>query len=647
MAGMRLTGLISGMDTESMVQELVKASSTKVDKVKQKKQLLQWKQEAWQGLNTKLYNFYKNELSIFQSASTYQKKKASVNDETKVSVSASGSALNGTHTVSVKQIASAAYLTGGNIKNSGNTYKSYLNAGTKTNFADMTDASGNSLNLSGQTIRISDDTQTLEFVLGGEGENGVANLNELNAKLEENGFKLQASISDGQITFTNGSADVNEDGELIGSKYIIDAEAFGVSGLIGYEKDTDIPQTITGETSLKYETEFTSKDITTSTKLSDLGIKVGTTFSVNGQDFVVDENTKISDFTSALSKMGVTASFDAKQGRFYINASGSGAENDFTLTANDAEALEILGLGSTATKIDAKDAIIEYNGVEYRGSTNTFNINNLTITAKAVTGEYDEVTGEFKNDVPLTITVDTDTDSIYQSIKNFVNKYNELIEEMNKLYDEKKTSYEPLTDEERSQLSETQIEQWEEKAKQGVLRRDSTISTLLSNMRNILNQSVEVTNEDGTKSRFTLASLGIVTGDYSENGKLHILGDEDDETYSMEENKLKKALEQNPDIFAKVFAGNKDNPGIGSQMYTSLNQSMRRIDGVSRSLTFYEDITIENELGDYDKEIDKWQDKLKKLEDKYYDQFAAMEAAMASMQAQQSYLSSLMGGMSS
>lgn len=503
--GIRMTGLVSGMDTEGMVQELVKASSSKVDKVKKEKQLLEWKKESWQDLNTKLYNFYKTELSAFKTNSSYKTKKATVNDETKASITASGSASNGTHTVSVKQLASSAYLTGANIKNTA----------------------------------------------------GV--------------------------------------------------------------------------------------DVTGGTKLTDLGVAVGTAFAINGKEFVVDEETTLSGLASGLSKLGVSANFDANQGRFYLNANGTGAAHDFTLTSTDENALKVLGLDKdSAVKIDAQDAIIEYNGVEYKNSENTFNINGLSITAKGVTGIYDKETGTFTGDTPLSITVAQDTDSMYDTIKTFVKKYNELIDEMNKLYDEKKTDYEPLTEEERSQLSEKQIEQWEEKAKQGLLRRDSTISSLLSNMRGILNKGVTVTNDDGTTSTYTLASLGIVTGDYSEKGKLHILGDEDDPQYASETNKLKEMLASKPDVFSQVLGGTKDAPGIGYQLYEHLNKAMGSTTN-SSALTFYDDKLMNKDIEDMDEEIDKWADKLQALEDKYYDQFAAMESAMAKLQSQQSYISSLMG----
>lgn len=648
--GIRMTGLVSGMDTDGMVQELVKASSAKVNSVKKEKQLLEWKKEAWQSLNTKIYDFYKNELSALKTNGAYSSKKATPSDETKVSVTAKSGASNGTHSVSVKQLASSAYLTGANIKLGGGTYTSYLSADASTTFADMTDASGNSLGLAGQTITIGNGNATgdLTFVLGGEGEDGVANITDLNKKLSETeGFKgLKASVVDGQIVFENTSLSKDEDGNETGTVFTVTSDALGLSGDVAYKADEDAGVTtkLTGTSSLSYQKDFTSADISKSTKLADIGIAVGTTFSIKGKDFVVDDTTKVSDFTAALSKMGVSANFDEKQGRFYINASGTGAENDFDITSSDQNALDILGLGSAATKIDAKDAIIEYNGVEYKGNSNTFDLNGLTITAKSVTGKYDEATGAFTDNAPVNIEVAADNGNAYDTIKNFVKKYNELIDEMNKLYDEKTTSYEPLTEEEKAELSETQIEQWEEKAKQGLLRRDSTISSLLSNMRNILNSSVTVTNSDGTTSKYTLSSLGIVTGDYSEKGKLHILGDEDDPAYSSEPNKLKQALEENPDIFASVFAGNKDSQGIGYKLYDSLSESMSFKANRSSAFTIYDNLSMDKEIDDYDDDIDKWEEKLKAMEDKYYDQFAAMESAMAKLQQQQSYLSSLMGG---
>ncbi len=633
---MRMTGLVSGMDTESMVKELVSASSEKVNKIKQKKQDAEWKKEIWSGLNTKIYNFYKTQLSAFKSVSNYKTKKATASDETKVTVKAGAGATNGTHSVSVEQTASSAYLTGDNIKIKGNSYTRYNDAGLATKFADMTDASGQSLNLTGQKISISDGTKTVEYELGGTGTDGVASLSELNEKLAKNeNFKgLSASIKDGKLTFTNTTAKTADDGSKSGTTYTVKADALGIDGTVGYDKDATAGNTVSAAFVAKVANNFTSADISGTTKLADLGIKVGTTFSVNGKDFVVDDKSTINDFTTAISKMGVSASFDASHGRFYFNASKTGAANDFNLTSSDSSALEALGLGSGAEKVDARDAIIYYNNVKYTSDSNTLTVNGLTITAKA------------KTDSAVNIEVAADVDSAYNTIKNFVKSYNELIDEMNKYYNEKDAGYDALTDDEKSKLSDTQIEKWEEKAKQGLLRRDSTLQTLLSGMRTTLNQGVQVTMADGSTKTMTLASLGIVTGDYTENGKLHILGDEDDDQYSSETNTLKNLLESGSDIVGQVIGGTTSTSGVGTQMYDYLRKSMTRIEGARSTQTFYNDKTLDSEIDDYDDDIDKWDEKLQKLEDKYYDQFSKMESAMAKLQSQQSYLSSLFGSAS-
>ena len=629
MARVRMTGLASGLDTESMVKELVSASSTKVDDAKKDKQKLEWKKEAWQDLNTKLYNFYKTELSALRMPSTYTKKTATVSDDSKVSITAGSGTSAGTHTVSVKQIASSAYLTGANIKSAEGSFKSVNNASDSTKFADMTDANGDTVTLGTGAIRVSG-PEGVEFRILLDDVKDVAGLND---RFEELGLHgLKASIEDGKMKFTNSNADEGQDFNIIASS------AFGIQTTL--KGGTGEPTSATSSRALYSTSEFTSADINKNTKLSDLGVSVGTSFKINDKEFVVDEGTTIASFAEGLSKLGVKASFDANQGRFYINSADSGAANDFTLTSSDANALEILGLGSKATKVDAQDAIIDYNGVEYRGASNQFDINGMTIIAKSVTGNYNKETGEFTNDSPISINVGNDTDSVYKTIKDFVNKYNSLIEEMNKLYDEEKTDYEPLTDEERSALSDNQIEKWEEKAKSGLLRRDSTLNSLLSNMRTILSKGVTITNDDGTTSQYTLASLGIVTSnDWTEKGKLHILGDEDDPAYASDTNKLKAALESNPDVFSKVFAGDD---GLGKQLNTYMMGAMKKTE-TSHSLTFYNDITMDEEIDDYDDKIDELNKKLSDLEEKYYNQFAKMESAMAKLQQQQSYLASLMG----
>lgn len=137
---------------------------------------------------------------------------------------------------------------------------------------------------------------------------------------------------------------------------------------------------------------------------------------------------------------------------------------------------------------------------------------------------------------------------------------------------------------------------------------------------------------------YSLASFGIMTStDYTEGGLFHIYGDTDDATYADKDDKLKKALEQDPDAVVNVLSG----------VFTNLRETMmQKMAGskTSSALTFYDDIKMKDDLKSYEKDIKNWETKLASMEDAYYKKFTAMETAMAKLQSQQSNLSALFGG---
>ena len=236
-------------------------------------------------------------------------------------------------------------------------------------------------------------------------------------------------------------------------------------------------------------------------------------------------------------------------------------------------------------------------------------------------------------------TVDNDVDGIYDKVKSFIKEYNELITEMNKLYNaESSRGYEPLTSDEKESMNDEDIKNWEDKIKGSLLRRDSTISSLLTNMRTILNKSVEVTNSDGTTSKFSLSSFGIVTSDYTEKGQLHIQGDTDDSDFMDKEDKLKAALASNPDAVTKTLTS------LGTEVYDYFFKAMKKTE-TSSALTFYNDVTMDKDIKQRKEDVTSLQEKLSAEEDKYYKQFSAMETAMSKLQSQQSYISQLFSGM--
>lgn len=276
----------------------------------------------------------------------------------------------------------------------------------------------------------------------------------------------------------------------------------------------------------------------------------------------------------------------------------------------------------------ASDATILLDGARLTGSSNTFTVNGLTLNLNSTT--FNETTNKFDE---ISLTVNNDTKAAYDMVKNFVKKYNELLDEMNTKYSAKSArDYDPLTDEQKEAMTDDEIEKWETKIKDSLLRRDDTLSGIISTMRNSLQVNVEVEGK-----RYSLASFGIKTSsDYTEKGKLHIFGDEEDENYATEDNALMKALEENPDAVMKTLAQ------AGQNLYDAMTKKMSKT-SISSALTFYNDKQMDNTQSDYKKKIKELEEKLKDLEDKYYKQFTAMETALTKMQNSANSITSFFG----
>lgn len=649
MAGVRMTGLVSGLDTESLVGELSKAYQTKVDNAKKKQTKAEWKKEAWAALNTKIMNFYKGALTTFKSTGTYNTK--AVNGSlTGVKITAGSNAVNGSHKVKVMSTASAQMWTGNKINTSTYTATSYVQTSdTSKKISELYDQNGYSIQnaLNGSGFKVSaEDGSSVDVKISVDENTTIDDLlTDINSQLDGTG--LTASFESGRLTFTNTTAtEIKDDAAgkttYSGGKEITitaDNEASAKALGLAYNEngqgttvkplsDTIEVNSISGSV-FAYDKQLTDdSSVTGSTRVTDLGIAEGTVIKVNNTEITVDRTTTLNSLAKAMENAGINASYDAGQGRFYISSKNTGTANAFTVDA-DADTLAKLGLDlkdGDPGKINASDAQIVYNGVEYTQSNNSFNINGLTIEVNAKGEEQD-------------FTVDTDVDGIYEKVKNFVKEYNALISEMNDLYNaESSRGYEPLTSDEKDAMTDEDIENWEKKIKDSLLRRDSTISSLLTSMRTTLNKSVEVTNADGTTSRYALSSFGIVTGTYTERGQLHIEGDSEDADYADLEDKLKAAIAANPDALTQTLST------LGSEIYNNLQKAMKRVEGVSSSLTFYNDLQMDSEIKDYKDDVTALQEKLAEEEEKYYKQFSAMETAMAKLQSQQSYISQLFGG---
>lgn len=502
---MRMTGMMSGMDTESIIQELVSVKRTKVDDVKKKQTKLEWKQDAWKELNTKLKNLQSKYVSNMRFSTAYMKKTTKVSNSSAVSVITGENAVNGVQSLQVKQLAKTAYLTGAKMKSA--------NGGSLTALSKLSDLAGS------------------ESITGS-----------------------------GQIKIQAGSKEV----------------------------------------------------------------------SMN-----ITADTTISDVMNQLKDAGLNANFDAKQQRLFVSAKESGEANDFSivgLDSNGQAALSALGISASSvgsSKIDGQDAIIYLNKAEFTNSTNSFEINGLTITALSETAAGEDVT----------ITTQDDTDGIYDMIKNFFKEYNSIINEIDKLYNaESASKYEPLTDDEKESLSDAEVEKYEKKIKDALLRRDSNLSSIRTAFTTTMSSGVMVNGKKMYLSDFGIDTLGYFTAADNQKNAYHIDGDPDDEDTSGNADKLKSLISSDPDTVVSFFSS------LSRELYSSMNNLSSAIDGYRTYGSFYDDKKMKSDYSDYTTKIAEMEEKVNDYEDKWYKKFSKMETALAKMQSNSSAISSLLGG---
>ncbi|ASP24213.1 MULTISPECIES: flagellar hook-associated protein 2 [Bacillus] len=325
---------------------------------------------------------------------------------------------------------------------------------------------------------------------------------------------------------------------------------------------------------------------------------------------------------------------------FTSNKTGEG----FTLSAGDDATKSFLkdqlgfavddATNELTANAEGKNAKFTFNGLEMTKTSNNFTINGIKYTLNSVTDSNKTVT----------INSTTDTDGIFDNIKDFVDKYNTLIKSANeKVTESKYRDYKPLTDEQREAMTDKQIEQWEAKAKSGLLRSDSTLQNGLAEMRLDLYSTVTI---DGKK--YQLADFGIETSDsYTDQGKLVI----------KDEAKLKQKITENPALVAKLF--NADSPdtaktknpeeqGIARRLKDTLNKMQTQISkqaGTESSVS--SSFAIGKSLNEIETNISNMKTKLDDIESRYYKKFSALDTALEKLNSQSSYLTSMLGSSTS
>ncbi len=439
--------------------------------------------------------------------------------------------------------------------------------------------------------------------------------------------------------------------------------------------------TVDGQTSYLVKNDTTGKNDTF--KGSDVAISIevqdGDDKSVTHKveftyDQIFGDNKTLNDLATAFSNSGanVQGGYDTVNESFSLYNKTSGSANKIGLKANNDTSAELLNklhlasynaqdnkLGSevkftngtmteAAVGTNAKATI---DGKTYESDTNKLNVANVIYNFNGVSAKNADGTYQAS-----TISVSQDTDKIVDNVKKFVETYNTLIDSLNTKYrEEKNTDYKPLTKKQEGEMTESQIDKWNEKAKSGLLYHDNNIYSIISDMRESLYTKVDavdtvLTDAKGNKYSYnSMSSIGIT----SSTNQGHI---------TLDEEKLKKALTEDPDCVYQLFASDQDstyvagstnknqadtytsksdylNTGIANRLYNSMNTNISKLESYAGTSKETDDESYLGKLiTNMNTKMTSFQTLMKSYESKLYKKYDAMEVALSKLGAQLSYI---------
>ncbi|EHJ01508.1 flagellar hook-associated 2 domain-containing protein [Clostridium sp. DL-VIII] len=646
---LRVPGMASGLDTDSIVKSMVSSYQNKIDKANQDEQLLQWKQSAYRDIIKgikDLQNYFDPLSSKYIMGSNSLNINTITSDNTSVATATAGnSAKAGTYSINVTQLATQAVIQGTTAKDS---------IISTSNFTSST--------INSQTLTDGTNTISLNGLAGPTGADLASQINS----------KIATSALNGKVS----------------AAYVKDTDGTEYIKFTNLTTGTTIKY---NDSSLSTPTTINSGISSSSKLVSDLGFSTGNasfTLSNGSSNYTVslnvDSNTTMQnliDQVNSATSGAITMSVDNNTGKISFQSKNYGSASNISITnvnTSSTNVIQKLGINDTATNTasvsgtQGKDAIVAIKEPgQSTYTTTTQSSNNFTVNGVS----YSLVSKGNAN-----VTVSANTDNVVTNIKNFITDYNTLISTINtKLTEKKDPAYPPLTDAQKSSMSQDQITAWESKAKVGILRNDDNLSQLMTQLRSVFSAPVysSYDSSDPSKGKIGLSfgkygsnAIGIDTSsDVTDGGKLVIA----------DETKLRNAITNNFDDFKKLFTGassskladnasyagsekyNEDgllkrmdtvirsyvsDPGIGTDGTYSLSGTMNIF--VNKQYDFSLTGTAsQNTLPDqvYSKtlSISKLKTQMSDAETRYYNQFTQLETALTQLNSQQSSLSSMLG----
>lgn len=554
--------------------------------------------------------------------------------------------------------------------------------------------------LTGKTVTVTLDGKTKTFTLGKDLKDGktFSNLQEVaddltkqvndafgaGVKVGFQGNKLSFEVAEGSsLSVTSEASEALGLGKSGLTSYVNAGKTLGellgdnMGGLTGQDKTTEkITEEKQSDGTITYKDANGHKVDKDGYFLNDKGEKTKRyDLTINGKtvgSFTKDDSLDRVMNTINNSDAGVKVQFSKTTGQFVFTAKDTGEAGRIEIKDNTLGA-KLFGAvdpdtADKASYIKGQDAIfqVEVNGktMNLSRSTNAVEIDGMTLNFKGTFNVATDVGGDdgvisnkelndainsgkldsifAKDGKDVTFTSETDADTIVDAVKKMVADYNKILDSVKDLYGTRPLTqgngkgYEPLTAKDAEDMTETEIKNYEEKAKTGLLYMDSDLSSLYNSLRGVL-----------TKNSGLLKSVGLST-EYS-NGKTSL---------KLDETALRQALAENPESVKDAFVSSTENGGATDGLMAQMKQVVDRYAGTSGatkgiliekagskySPTAALNNTMLDKMNDIDKSIQKWQDKLSDRVDYYTNKFTQMEVLLQQMNSQSSALAGLMGG---